>query len=152
MVLHYELAHAQQYQWSGAQNVPRWFAEGYAMYVAEDEPAASPADIAWWAIRHGDGAPLQNAFSAASPARPQVRGHERADHALMDYGLSLEAVTLLVKLGQESGISLLLRTLSENVPFAQAFQRTFRMELPEFERLLLAKLRPAYQERAEEPR
>jgi hypothetical protein len=138
LALH-EVAHAQQQQWTGAAEVPRWFREGYAMYVAAEAPGASPSDVAWWAVRHGGSAPLQRTWDDA----------RRADRALFAYGVSLEGVQLLVTVAGEDGVRRLLQAMRDGQPFAGAFRHATGEDLATFERRFLEGVRPRYQERGE---
>ncbi len=148
MTVH-EVAHAQQMQLTQAKLTPRWFSEGYAMYVAGDDPGASLEDVAWWAIARGGGAALSNAF-AAGPTRPTLRGGERADHAMMDYRLSLEGVKLMVARRGERAVAALLRLMhDEPAGFSEAFAKAMGLELKDFEMLLIEELKPHYHQRAE---
>ena len=144
----HEIAHAQQAQWSGTSPVPRWFKEGYAMYVATEEPAVSLEDVAWWAIQKGEGAPLSNAFKPGA-TRPELRGAERADHAGYDYTMSYEAVKLMVTTKNEAAIFTLLRGLRDGLDFNAAFKKAMGLELRDFEALLLERLKPHFHQRAE---
>ena len=144
----HEIAHAQQAQWSGTAAVPRWFKEGYAMYVADEEDSVSLEDISWWAISKGDGAPLSYAFKPGA-RRPILRGAERADHAGMDYGLSYQGVKLMVAVKGVGAVSSLLRAMKDGLTFDAAFKQAIGLELKDFEALLLEQLRPHFHERAE---
>ena len=147
MTLH-EVAHAQQRQWSGSRQVPRWFVEGYAVYVSGEELGASREDVAWWAIERGQGTPLTNAFRPGA-GRAVLRGAERADHALMDYGLAAEGVRLMVATRNEGAVAAVLEGLHEGLEFDAAFKRAMGVEIKEFEVQLLASLRPDFHQRAQ---
>jgi hypothetical protein len=147
MTVH-EVAHAQSFQWAGAKPMPRWFMEGYAMYVSTQEAGASQEDVAWWAIAKGEGAPLTNAFKAG-PARPMLRGGERADQALMDYSMSLRGLELMVKTRGESSVALLLKGMRDGLDFSAAFKKAMGLDLRAFEALFLETLKPDFHDRAQ---
>jgi hypothetical protein len=144
MALH-ELAHAQLRQWAGSTALPRWFNEGYAMYVARQDPYASPSDIAWWAIRFGGERPLANTWSTPSAARPPPA----LSQVTFAYGVSNEGVRFYAEAFGEPSLKGLLRALHEGSPFELAFERASGLELREFERRFIEHLRPAFHDRAE---
>jgi len=138
IVLH-EVAHAQQFQFTGPQRVPRWFAEGYAMFVAGQQAYASKEDMAWWAIEKGSGAPLSTSFSGAGGL----------DYTLTHYALALEALTLMIETRGEPGVAALLRDMRDGQSFEAAFRKGQGMTVSELEALLLARLKPHFHTRGQ---
>ena len=58
----HELAHILEHQIAG-QHRPRWFAEGFASVVAENDRAQSIDDVAYWVIHDGGKQPLDALFT-----------------------------------------------------------------------------------------
>lgn len=131
----HEVAHAQMFQSTGSKRVPRWFTEGYAMYVANEEGYASSEDIAYLAIEKGGGEPLSNAFSGPD--------------TLQAYALSLEALKLMVGTRGEAGVAALLREMYRGQEFEAAFQKAMGLSVRELEAALLARLKPYFHARAQ---
>jgi hypothetical protein len=144
MTLH-ELAHAQLWQWAGSQQ-PRWFKEGYAMWVARQDPAASTADIAWWAVRFGGQRPLTTTWSAPETTTAPVAERSRVTDA---YGVSCEGVRFLVERFGESALKAIITGMHEGAGFDEAFRAATGLTSEAFEQAFLEHLRPAFHERAE---
>ncbi len=135
----HEVAHAQMFQFTGAKRVPRWFTEGYAMYVANEEGYASKEDVAYWALEKGGGEPLANSFS------PKATATETFQH----YALALEALRLMVGTRGESGVAALLQEMREGADFDTAFKKAMGQSVRELEAVLLTRLKPYFHSRAQ---
>jgi hypothetical protein len=141
----HELAHAQLWQWAGGQQ-PRWFKEGYAMWVASQAPHASTEDIAWWAVRHGGPRPLSAAWNAPHPTTAPIG--ERVQ-VIDSYGVSCEGLRFFVERFGAGALRAVVTGMQEGARFADAFRAASGQSEEAFEQAFLEHLRPAFHERAE---
>jgi hypothetical protein len=132
----HELAHLVEHQVAGLRR-PRWFAEGFAAYVAGVSHQAQLEDVAWWVIHEGGPRPLERMFAARTSCRGQV-AYETARRALM----------FLVSLVGEAGINRMFERRAKGASFADAFQAEAGLSTDEFQAKFIESLRPNYYERA----
>jgi hypothetical protein len=132
----HELGHILEHQHAG-QSRPRWFAEGFANYVADFPGYASPDAVAWWTIRHGGARPLEAAFSKAE--------------VHLAYAMATEAVRFLVELITEAGLRRFFELRHSGTSFDAAFVRVVGFDVGEFQRRFIERVRPRYYDRAEAP-
>lgn len=131
----HELAHLIEHQVAG-QNRPRWFAEGFAQYVAKTDAYASREDAAYWVIHDGGTSPLTNAFGAHGP------------QTWVAYGIALEAVRFLAKLVGDEGIKRTLALRGSGSSFDDAMATVLGYGIADFELRFIESLRPHYYDRA----
>jgi len=140
LVLTHEVAHAVQLQLTGAARLPRWFTEGFAMYVAGDESAASLDDLAW--------------FSHQSQGRPLAAAFKRLDSraaVTMAYGISVYGFRALAKRTDEAGLVKVLEAIGEGDTLEGALARGAGVSLDELDASVARSLVPHYHERATAP-
>lgn len=132
----HELAHCLEHQIAGAAR-PRWFAEGFASYVAGDDRQASLDDIAWWVIHEGGATPLDRMFGVPGACPTGVA-----------YAIARRAVVYLVELVGEAGIKGMFARRAAGAPFAAAFRDVSNLTVEEFQTRFIESLKPNYYERA----
>lgn len=130
----HELAHILEHQLAGPQR-PRWFAEGFASVVAENDRASSIDDVAWWVIHEGGKQPLDALFT------------NRCDVHLA-YAIAKEAVRYLVEVVAESGVRQMFELRATGVTFETAFSKVAGFTVGDFQARFIESLRPKYYDRA----
>jgi hypothetical protein len=130
----HELAHILEHQIAGQQR-PRWFGEGFASVVAENDRSNSIDDIAYWVIHDGGPQPLDVLFSA------------RCDVHLA-YAIAKQAVRYLVELVSEDGLRQMFELRASGMPFAAAFSKVAGFTVLDFQSRFIESLRPKYYDRA----
>lgn len=132
----HELAHALEHQRAGLGS-PRWFAEGYAMFVSDGPTVASIEDVAWWVIQKGGERPLDAMFDG--PGRPKT---------YLAYAIAKEALAFLVRVTGQAGVLKMFALRAEGARFDDAFTQVTKLSLAEFQKRFAESLEPHYYERA----
>lgn len=132
----HELAHLLEHQVAGMAR-PRWFAEGFASYVASDDRQASLDDIAWWVIHEGGARPLDRMFSVPGACDTRVA-----------YAIARKALVFLVELVGEDGVKRMFEKRAAGAEFAASFRDVAGLTVEEFQTRFAQSLRPNYYERA----
>lgn len=132
----HELGHLIEDQWAGGER-PRWFAEGFACYVADVQRAATIDLIAHWVIAEGGPAPLDRMFSRVGRCPVHVA-----------YAIAHEALKFLVTLVGEAGIRELFAARGGGASFDAAFQQVVHLTVADFQQRFADSLRPHYYERS----
>lgn len=130
----HELAHILEHQIAG-QHRPRWFAEGFASVVAENDRAQSIDDVAYWVIHDGGKQPLDALFTN------RVNVH-------LAYAVAKEAVRYLVEVVKESGLREMFELRASGVNFETAFSKVAGFTVDTFQAQFIESLRPKYYDRA----
>lgn len=130
----HEFGHLVEDQWAGGAR-PRWFAEGFACYVADFERAATIDEIAYWVIAEGGPTPLERAFSQ------RINVH-------LAYAIAHEALKFLVTLIGERGVRDMFALRANGASFDKAFERAAGFSVADFQRRFAESLRPHYFERS----
>lgn len=140
VVARHELAHLIEHQTAG-QLRPRWFAEGFAQYVASPtDPMSAIEDVAWWVIQEGGDRPLETVF-------PRVRtGRET-----IAYAVALAGVAFFVEQVGEAGLRRSLELREQGQSFQAAMESVLGCSLLEFQKRFKESLRPHFYERARAP-
>lgn len=139
-VLTHEVAHAVQLQLTGRVHLPRWFTEGFAMYVAGDDSAAALDDLAWFS-HQTKGRPLEAAFG-------QLKSREDVVTA---YGMATYGFRKLIEKTGRSGMVDLLESIREGTAFEAALQKHAGLSLAELDGAVAESLAPHFHERATAP-
>lgn len=132
----HELGHLVEDQWARSHR-PRWFAEGFACYVADTPMAATIDDIAAWVYTEGGATPLDRAFQPDGKCS-----------VYLAYAIAHEALKFLVSLVGEPGIRQIFEARARGAPFDAAFLQVAHVSVSDFQRRFVDSLRPHYYERS----
>lgn len=132
----HELGHLVEDHWARSGR-PRWFAEGFACYVADVQRAATIDDIAAWVYTEGGATPLDRAFQKDSKCSVHLA-----------YAIAHEALKFLVTVVGEAGIRQMFEARARGATFDTAFLRVANMTVTDFQRRFIDSLRPHYYERS----
>lgn len=132
----HELAHLIEHQLAG-QARPRWFAEGFAEYVCQQDPHASIEDMAWWVIHEGGARPLDRMFA-----------RENGFPSAVAYAVAKQALQFMASLVGDEGIKKVLQLRAQGQRFDAALTAVLGFPVDEFQTRFAASLKPHYYERA----
>lgn len=136
MTVVHELAHTLEHQVAGGGR-PRWFAEGFAMFVSDASGFASLEDVAWWVLHEGGARPLDAMFDGSRHCKVHLA-----------YAIARQAVSFLVQLVGQAGVQRMFALRAQGAGFEPAFAKVAGFPLAEFQKRFAESLRPHDFERA----
>lgn len=130
----HELAHLLEHQAAGLKR-PRWFAEGFASYVGNNNKYFTPYDVAYWVVTYGGEHPFDRVFS-------------RWCNPFLSYQISQELIAFLIELVGDEGIRRMFELRRKGQSFEKSFESVSGLTIDAFEAKYVASVRPNFYERA----